>query len=203
MPDWFRNTEWNAEIAARFETRLARSRDKAQYLALQAHTLMATHPEVAAGLARRAIALEEEAQTARAALYLGTALMVAGKPDEAIDALKLALEAQARWPMFRTGAALDLALAIAVTSRRDEYDYALELLAPELAFQPDEREVTALLALALIESERGGRSEHAAEMLAMTEAIIEDGDGTEGVVLPAYLNLREIAQRLRVSGTHR
>jgi hypothetical protein len=80
MPDWFRNTEWTAEIAAGFETRLARSRDKAQYLTIQAYTLIATHPEVAAGLARRAIALEDEAQTARAALYLGTALMVAGKP---------------------------------------------------------------------------------------------------------------------------
>jgi tetratricopeptide (TPR) repeat protein len=199
MADWFRNTEWNAEIAAGFETRLARSRDKAQYLTIQAYTLIATHADVAAELARRAIALEDEAQTARAALYLGTALMVAGKPDEAIDALGLALKAQARWPMFRTGAALDLALAIAVTSRRDEYNYALELLAPERALRPDEREVTARLALALIESERGG-SEDAAEILAMIEAFIVDGDGTESPGLPAYLNLCDIAQRLRVSG---
>jgi len=196
MPDWFRNGEWNAQVAAEFETRLARSRDKAQYLVIQAYTLIPAHPEVAAELAGRAVALEDETQTARAALYLGTALMVAGRPEEAIEALKLALDTQRRWPMFRTGAALDLALAIAVTGREAEYDFALELLVTERALAPDERELTARLALALIEGERGS-SAHIREMLEMVTAINAGADDHAEADLPPYLDLHALERRLR------
>ena len=56
MGDWFRNTRWDDEIAATFEARLSRARQKAGYLTIQGYTLLAHAPFVAAGLLRRAIA---------------------------------------------------------------------------------------------------------------------------------------------------
>ena len=46
--DWYRNSDWDAEIEAAFEARLARSRSqKAQYLRIQGSILKEARPQVA------------------------------------------------------------------------------------------------------------------------------------------------------------
>src|SRR3989337_3519878 len=92
MNDWFRNAEWNEEIAAAFEARLSRARQKAEYLNIQGYMLLATLPAIAGELLRRAIALDDPGQTARACLYLGTALAGTGDLDSAIAALEAGME---------------------------------------------------------------------------------------------------------------
>ena len=51
--DWYRHTDWNAEIDADFEAHLRRARDKAQRLKIQAALLAQTRPEVALRLLER------------------------------------------------------------------------------------------------------------------------------------------------------
>ena len=115
--EWFRNDGWDDGIAATFEARLAKARDKAQYLTIQAHCLLGAFPKVAATLARQAIDLNDPAQTARVGLYMGTALAMTG-------ALDAAMEAEAREPAFRTAAHLDQALLIAAAEREALYPLA-------------------------------------------------------------------------------
>ena len=54
-PNWFRNEAWNPAIAAAFDVRLRRARDKSQYLAIQAYCLRTTHPTVALELTDRCL----------------------------------------------------------------------------------------------------------------------------------------------------
>lgn len=192
MGDWFRNTEWDDAIEAAFDARLARARNKVQYLNIQAYTLLATQPEAAARLARRAIACAEASETARAGLYLGTALAVAGDPDGAIAALEGAIEAERREPMFRTAAHLDQALLIALAKRADLYDLALQRLAGEQALPLRDQHLSALLARVLIGSERG---EDVAEAASLALDMLGGPDGEEAV-LPPYLAVDALRNRL-------
>lgn len=193
MVEWFRNTDWNEEIEVAFDARLGRARDKAQFLNIQAHTLLATHPEVAAKLCRRVVALNDPTQTARGWLYLGTALAVQGDFDGAISSLESAIEAEQREPFHRTAARLDQALLIALTKRDDLYDIALERLSSERALPFSEQPLDTLIALALLGSVRGENVADAAafalEALADTEA---DDAG-----LPPFLSIIDLKNRLR------
>lgn len=193
MAEWFRNNVWDDGIAATFEARLAKARDKAQYLTIQAHCLLATCPEVAAMLARRAIDLNDRAQTARAGSYLGTALAMTGAVDAAIEALEAAIKAQAREPAFRTAAHLDQALLIAAAEHEALYPLAWARLAEERSVPVDERTPSALIAIALI----GGATGHegAAEARLAIEMLAE---GTGVIVGPDCLSAAALTQRLAV-----
>jgi hypothetical protein len=57
--DWFRNTAWDRQTSSLFFAKLARARDKAQYLRIQACTLARSHPEVALDLLAKYFALGE------------------------------------------------------------------------------------------------------------------------------------------------
>ena len=153
MVEWFRNTEWNDDAEAAFYARLGRARSKAQYLNIQAYTLLASHPQVAASLARRAIECADDTETARAGLYLGTALAVGGDLDGAISALEDAIEAEQREPMFRTAAHLDQALLVALARRVDMYDLALDRLDGERVLPLQDQPLSALIDQALIVSD--------------------------------------------------
>lgn len=192
MPDWFRNTEWNDEIAIRFEDRLKRARHKAQYLNLQGYALLGTQPIAAAALLRRAGALEDPGETARAYLYLGTALAMSGDLDGAIEALGQAIEAEYRYPMCRTGAKLDRALLIAFAERRDLYQAALNDIEQEAVMPFADQRLSALIAGALI---RGARGEDVREMAwAALDALRWEGSN-EGS-LPVHLSVERLRSRL-------
>ena len=193
MTDWFRNTQWNDDIAATFEARLGRARDKAQYLNLQGYALLATRPDAAAQLFERAIALDEPDQIARAALYLATALACMGDFDGAIAALETAIDAEARHPRHRTAARLDQALLVALAKRDDLYDLVLRRLESETVLAFDDQSLSALIAQTLI---RGERSEDVADMadaalaaLGKTEERCDD--------LPEYLSPDLLRGRLK------
>ena len=99
MTDWYRNAEWSPAIAEDFEARLARSRSqKAQYLTLQGMALVPTHPEVAAALLQRAVAMDDPFDTMRALATLAQARLALGQVEEALEAYEAALERQVAQP---------------------------------------------------------------------------------------------------------
>jgi hypothetical protein len=192
MVEWFRNKEWDDEIEAAFNVRLAKARNKAQYLNIQAYTLLTTHPHVAANLATRAIACADVSETPRAGLYLGTALAVAGDLAGAISALEGAIQAEKSEPMFRTAAHLDQALLIALAKRVDMYDLALERLGGEQALPLQDQHPSAIIAQALIGSERG---QNVARFASFALKELEQSD-EDDAALPPYLSLDILKSRL-------
>ena len=192
MNDWFRNAEWNQEIAAAFEARLSRARQKAEYLNIQGYMLLATLPAIAGELLRRAIALDDPGQTARACLYLGTALAGTGDLDGAIAALEDAMEAEQRHPMHRTAAYLDQALLIALARRSDLYDVALKRIESERVLPFADQQISALIAQALI---RGARGEDVGSMAAAALIALGASDGDSGT-LPGFMSVDRLRRRL-------
>ncbi len=192
MADWFRNTEWNDQIEAAFEAKLGRARDKAQYLNIQAYTLLANAPRVAAALCRRAIETGDPAQKVRAGLYLGTALAIDGDLDGAIAALERAINAEQLDPRHRTGAYLDQALLVAVSRRADLYDLVLSRLESDRHIPFAEQQPSALIAWALIGGERGTP---VAEIAASALEALGDANETCAYV-PSYLSIDDLRQRL-------
>ena len=131
MSDWYRRSDWNEEVSADFETRLARARpaSRAQYLSLQGYALLATQPDQAEALLERAIALGEPSETPRAGCYLALARVALGKVDEAIQAYDVAISAERGNPAFRSSAGVDQAFLIALHDRKDLFGKALDQLA--------------------------------------------------------------------------
>lgn len=169
MPDWYRNTQWNAEIEAAFEAKLARTRgQKAQYLRVQGSTLKDSHPEVAIRLLTRCTEAGEPMFVAHALLDTAHAHYRLGDVDSALGTLQEVLEQQRREPRYQTSAASDYPFLTALHGRREHYDYALELLAhdgealfPTMTFEQE-------AARAIILSERG---EHAHAQAAAVIAL--------------------------------
>ena len=193
MADWFRNTKWDENIEAAFEAKLSRARDKAQYLNIQAHTLLPARPRIAAALCLRAIALGDPVQTARAWLYLGTALAIAGDVDGAIEALEGAIEAEKRYPLHRTEAHIDQALLVAVARRVDLYNLVLSRLERERQAPYASQEPSAMIAWALIGNERG---EDVAAMAAYAlESLADTNDSFPG--FPNILSSDDLKSRLQ------
>ena len=191
MVEWFRNERWDGSIAEAFEIKLGRARDKAQYLTIQGFTLLASRPDIAAQLLRRAISLNDPDHTARAGLYLGTALAIGGDLDGAIDAMQDAIEAEQRFPMHRTGATLDMELLISLAGRSDLYDLALQQLERERVLPFETQLLSALIARTLILGERG---EDVAPMAIV--ALNTLNDAASSSELPAYLRVDDLRRRL-------
>ena len=127
---WYRNRDWDPQIAAAFEAKIARGRSqKAQHLMIQGQALIARHPDVAIDLLRRSIALENEFHVNQANCYLAMAHLARGDIDAALAAYLAALEAQLRMPNIRSSAPLDFAFIVAWFGRADHYPAALPILA--------------------------------------------------------------------------
>ena len=123
--DWYRNGDWNDEIASAFEAKLARSRDqKPQYLRIQGSLLKDSHPAVALQLLDRCVAEGDPAFIAHALLESAHALYVMGEIDRSLDRLEAVLDQQSREPMFRTSAAFDYAMLVTLHRRVSRYDRA-------------------------------------------------------------------------------
>jgi tetratricopeptide (TPR) repeat protein len=108
--DWYRNTVWNDQISNLFFTKLARARDKSQYLRIQASTLAPAHPEVALELLRRYFALGEHFDQAQAYVDQATAYVALGEQQRAVEAYERAHARERKFPNARTPAVIDLPL---------------------------------------------------------------------------------------------
>jgi tetratricopeptide (TPR) repeat protein len=127
--DWYRNRDWDDAIAAAFEAKLARARDKAQYLRIQGSILKEAHPRVAIALLQRCVALDQEFHTAPALLDVAHAHYVLGEGEAALLALEGAMEQEERHPVARTSAPYDYAMLVALARDESRYARALTLLA--------------------------------------------------------------------------
>ena len=125
--DWYRNTTWNAEIERAFNEKLTRARDKAQYLRIQATTLVETHPEVSLKLLDRYFEYDDLfhgwAHSTRA-----EALLSLDRIEEALASYEDALAREAEFPNVQSRARHNLPYLIATGGIQDCYNRASELL---------------------------------------------------------------------------
>jgi tetratricopeptide (TPR) repeat protein len=195
--DWFRHTDWNAEIEAAFFEKLRRARDKKQYLRIQASALASRKPEVALRLLDEYFALGDHFDQAQAHADRASAYFALGESEKAIAALEAALAREEQYPRLLTYAYLDLPFSIALQRIETRYTQALELLErhrARLTFPVDHFRWHA--AYALILSARAVASsarEHARLALAAAE---KDHSGFRyhrgvGLVGTKYEDIRE------------
>jgi tetratricopeptide (TPR) repeat protein len=156
--EWFRNTEWNAQIATRFHDKLCRARRKEQYIRIQAGMLARTHPEVALELLDLYFTLPDDFDHAQGHADRARALSALGDPEAAVASYEDALMREAEFPQLRTQACLELPFLIATTPLQDHYERALQVLAErrdQLTFPVDQFRWN--VAKALIHAARGDR----------------------------------------------
>jgi tetratricopeptide (TPR) repeat protein len=156
--DWFRNTSWDAEIENAFSKKLARARDKRQYLRIQASTLASRCPEVALRLLDQYFALGEHFDIAQAHVDRATAYLRLNQPDSAILAYEAALAREASHPNLQTQAYLELPFLVAKERLSQHFDRAIALLETHknrVTFPADRFRWNC--AFALIRSEQGDR----------------------------------------------
>jgi len=128
MPDWFRNTRWNASIEQAFNDKLRRARRKEQYLRIQASMLARSHPDVALALLTRYFELPNDFDHAQAHVDRATAYLALGRLADAITAYEDALSRESIFPNLLTEAYIDLPYLIAARGIQEHYSRALELL---------------------------------------------------------------------------
>jgi tetratricopeptide (TPR) repeat protein len=169
--DWFRNTDWNADVEAAFFKKLSRARDKAQYLRIQASTLRLQHPAVALKLLSQYFELGEHFDIAQAFADKASAELALGDVDGAIRSYEDALKREAEYPKLLTNAYLYLPLLIVRRGLKERYSQAVEILERHkgrLSFPVDHFLWNSVNAIVL--SKTGKRSEASVAALAALEA---------------------------------
>jgi len=137
--DWFRNTEWNDDIASAFEAKLKRARDKHQYLRIQAIHIQPFSAQIALQLLDRFFALEvSRPQMSQAWLQRAQCFAQLGQIQWAIDAALESIEWERKFPNSKTEVTLWFPLLIAETGRADLFDLALELLSSRQNMFPNQ-----------------------------------------------------------------
>lgn len=126
--DWFRNTEWNAEIEARFQEKLRRARDKPQYLRIQAGCLTEKYPHDALRLLGQFFQLGENLFWAQAYLDQGHAYLSLGDKESALNSFRLALQRERDFPNVVTQAWIDYTFLVVEERAESFYEDALEVL---------------------------------------------------------------------------
>lgn len=126
--DWFRNASWDDTIEAAFFKKLARARDKQQYLKIQAGHLASAHPAVALRLLEQYFSMGDNLFFADAWRTKAEAHIALGEVEKAVAAFEAALAREASFGKVFTNAWLDYASFIAAKGIRDLYDRALELV---------------------------------------------------------------------------
>ena len=126
--DWYRNTDWNPAIEEAFNAKLARAREKSQYLRIQASMLARTHPMVALALIDRYFALDDHWDAASAYLCQFYAYTELGDQKQALTALQNALKREQDFPNLRTGVDLVFARLVATQGLDPLFGQALQVL---------------------------------------------------------------------------
>jgi tetratricopeptide (TPR) repeat protein len=176
--DWFRNTSWDPEIEAAFFKKLARAKDKSQYLRIQASTLASSCPHVALRLLDQYFTLGEHFDVAQAHVDRASAYLRLGQVDSAILAYEAALAREASHPHLQTQAYLELPFLVATQRLSQHYDRAITLLESHrsrLMFPVDRFRWSC--AVALIRSDQG---DHGGAQEAARNALAASSDGTSG-----------------------
>jgi tetratricopeptide (TPR) repeat protein len=127
--DWYRNANWNEEIAMRFEEKLRRSRNKNQYLRIQALTIAAEYPQVALDLLDRYFLLDESHDRALAHQTRAEAYLALGRIEDAIVAYEATLRQEAAKPNVGTWVSVEFPYLVAVRGLTPYFQRALEILA--------------------------------------------------------------------------
>jgi tetratricopeptide (TPR) repeat protein len=157
--DWFRNTSWSAEIEKAFYEKLKRTRDKSQYLRIQASTLTSRSPKIALRLLDEYFELGEHFDWAQAYADRATAYLSLGRIDLAIAAYEGALAREDSHSKVFTQAYLELPFLIATKRKSQRYQQALSVLEKNkarLTFPAEKFKWNC--ALALIRAELGQHS---------------------------------------------
>jgi hypothetical protein len=123
--DWFRHTDWSAEIEADFDAHLHRARDKAQPLKLQAGRLAKTHPDIALRLLERYFESGDTFFLADAFQIKAKARLALGDVSGATESYSAALSREAEFSNLKTNSYVEYPLLVAEQGLTERYDDAL------------------------------------------------------------------------------
>ena len=139
--DWYRNTDWNPEIATQFLAKLKRASNKGEYLRIQAYCLTKSHPEDALTLLERYLSMPDAFDRTSAYVQQAEAFLTLGEIDKALASYELALAREREHPNILTQAYLDLPFLVATMGRRERYSRAVDILTQNRArpMFPNER----------------------------------------------------------------
>jgi tetratricopeptide (TPR) repeat protein len=126
--DWYQNSGWDETVAARFEDKLRRSRNKQHYLRVQATTLAASRPEVALDLLERYFSLGDSLDAAFAYQARADAYLALDRVDDAIVAYEATMRQEAVRPTVQTWVSVDFPFLVAVRNLTPYFARALEVL---------------------------------------------------------------------------
>jgi tetratricopeptide (TPR) repeat protein len=128
--DWFRNESWNPNVEEVFFGRLAKSRSQRdQYLVIQALTLASAEPAVALRLVDLYFESKRRPfEDVRALMARAKAYQSMGSLQDAIEALKQALEVERQKPNHKTTAYVDYPYLVATNRLASEYPDAKSIL---------------------------------------------------------------------------
>jgi tetratricopeptide (TPR) repeat protein len=135
--DWYRNEEWNDEIADAFFAKLKRAQQKNQYLRIQALYLEFSHPEVALDLLDKYFKLDGDFfDSATAFTQRAEILLRKNNIEGAIIAYENALKQEASNENYHTEAAIMLPLLFVEHNLLPYFKKGIEILEANKEYVP-------------------------------------------------------------------
>ena len=203
--EWFRHTDWSPAIESAFFAKLARARDKAQYLRIQGGMLARVHPRVSLELLRRYFELGEDFDIAQAYCHRADAQLALRDIEGALQSYEAALQREEAFPRLLTEAYIELPLLIVHEKLSNRYEQALELLHKHrgrLMFPVDVFRWNGILAVLLSETGQPARAAEAANEALKAAGLTHSGFSRHakvGLVGPGNADLLKRVQAIAKS----